>query len=823
METMSTECYYYQVLWRKFTKKKNKTFDFDGVLVQDGIQCTLYDESGAQIAKNRVSSVGKFSDGCPITMNGKEIEVQNEIPAKDFLTGKCFVGAARAVENNASEVNKPRFKPFVNSKFVKLQSVQPSKDNETTSAKYQPVRPRHDPSADGAVVLARPPEQSCNDKYQIVDVVIDPVLSKNLRDYQKEGVRFMYECVMGMKQGVTGAILADEMGLGKTLQTICLVQTLLKQTPFYGQSPIAKRVLIVCPATLVKNWQKEFKKWLGDERIKVFVADGGSQQSTKAEDLVKDFVIGERIYPVMITNYEKLRSIGQYLDKKVQFDLIVADEASRLKSASIQTTKSLLSLKCKRKVLLTGTPIQNDLTEFYNMCDIVHPNCFGSVKTFKSVYQDVIMRGRLKTASKEDRDLGLARSEELSNLTSQFILRRTAEVNADNLPPKIEATVFCQMSQLQISLYERIIKQVQSKFQKFCQDGQHLNAINLMKQISNSPEIAYNLAMTNSIAENVDLKDYEESTFGRAIIEEVQSSIQQATQSGVRRTNDCVQFSSDCSGKLNVLKKLLLSIWQMQNEAKVVIVSHYTQTLDVIQSLVQSMNVDFFRLDGSTNVSKRMNFVDRFNDIDCKVKLFLLSAKSGGFGLNLVAASRLVMFDCDWNPTIDAQAMARVWRSGQRAPCVYIYRLLGTGSIDEKIFQRGVWKDGLSNQIMNNDTHQGQSADHFSTEDLRRIFRFNGKSDCETHDLMQCRCQSSDRSAEPPQKKAKISTDEKKLYANQVHTTPSQVLNMEQDVVDQALLNMIKDSPDDCNDITFLMLRYENHSKNQATPNENDN
>ena len=198
------------------------------------------------------------------------------------------------------------------------------------------------------------------------------------------------------------------------------------------------------------------------------------------------------------------------------------------------------------------------------------------------------------------------------------------------------------------------------------------------------------------------------------------------------------------SGKLRVLDRLLTTI-RRTTEEKIVIVSNYTSTLDVLQNMLIGRGFSWLRLDGSTPTDKRQDLVDRFNKVDADSAFaFLLSAKSGGAGINLIGASRLVLVDLDWNPAIDLQAMARIHRDGQKRP-VMIYRLLTTGCFDEKIFQRKITKQGLADSVMDNKA--GSSA--FTLAELRDLFSLDEGTECQTHDLLACPCEGKGYIVEP--------------------------------------------------------------------------
>jgi DNA repair and recombination protein RAD54B len=457
----------------------------------------------------------------------------------------------------------------------------------------------------------------------------------------------------------------------------------------------------------------ELKKWLGDERIKAFTGD---LVGTDKSQMVKEFTIGVRIHPVCIMSYERVRALGDAL-KKADFDLIVCDEGHRLKSGAIKTSQVLRSMKCRRRVILSGTPIQNDLSEFFAMVDFVNPGILGAQATFKKVFEDPIMRSRQPNAGSEDQLLGQERSEELTRLTGLFVLRRTAEVNQKYLKPKNDIVVFCRPSELQKKLYRRlldnpILSNLSSAYSiKSVDQSQHLVAIGALRKLANSPRLLYDSA---------------KSSCDEGIYEGVQECVEGSDIDAVEH-----------SGKLTTLMCMLQQFRQDHPKDKVVIVSNFTKTLDIIEALAQSHDYSFFRLDGSTQASKRMDYVDRFNRPDNTTFLFLLSTKSGGAGLNLVGANRLILFDVDWNPSNDLQAMARIWRDGQRADQVYIYRLIVTGTIEEKIYQRQAVKISLSDSLIDD---KSTEVNKFSLEDLRDLFTLDEETDCQTHDLLCCDC-----------------------------------------------------------------------------------
>jgi DNA repair and recombination protein RAD54B len=656
------------------------------------------------------------------------------ISKADYMAGRPFLGTSnKSAPQQLKEVDGvSRVSAKSQQKFKKLQETQrdsssvsaaqvsmsafktPFKEKSTVLAPNRASKvpvPRHDPNAENALVMKRPP--TVPKGKQIVDVVVDPLLTKSLREHQRNGVTFLYECVMGMRGSEgEGAILADEMGLGKTLQTIALLWTLMKQNPIDGDGPVVKKALIVCPVTLINNWRKEIRKWLGNERLGVFVADNKHTRLT-------DFTKG-RAYSIMIIGYEKLRNVQEDLQKGSGIDIVIADEGHRLKTAQNKSAAAIKSLNTERRVILSGTPIQNDLAEFHTMVDFVNPGLLEKYTAFKRTFEIPILKSQQPGASAKDLELGEARSEELAKITGKFILRRTAEILSKYLPQKTEHVVFCRPTAAQASVYRAIIGSPTFNA-ALGSSAVTLELITILKKVCNSPTLL------------LKKDDKGEELIKPTILESVPSNLLKSMNPGM-------------SGKVQVLDRLLHQISTKTNE-KVVLVSNYTSTLDVLQSLLASMDYTFLRLDGSTPASKRQDLVDRFNrSPPSNAFVFLLSAKAGGVGLNLIGASRLVLFDLDWNPATDTQAMARIHRDGQKRPC-YIYRMLTQGAMDEKIFQRQVSKTGLADSIV--DGKSGASG--FTKEELRDLFTFDEREECQTHELLGCECGGSGNPLPPPE------------------------------------------------------------------------
>ncbi|TPX61825.1 hypothetical protein PhCBS80983_g00795 [Powellomyces hirtus] len=613
--------------------------------------------------------------------------------------------------------------------------------------------PLYDPDADDAIVLHHPRVLSATEKLEAlkskagsggqpdveVHVVVDPMLGKVLRPHQIEGVRFLYNCVTGRtKENAYGCIMADEMGLGKTLQCaipdsllrtaqighsslfvtgITLLWTLLKQSPQPGKPTIDKAV-IACPSSLVKNWANELIKWLGPHSIRPYACDNkGSKEQTEKD--MRKFVSDKGraiVQPVLIVSYETLRAYSEILCQ-TEIGLLLCDEGHRLKNAESQTYVNLNKLNAKRRVILSGTPIQNDLTEYFALLSFAIPDVLGTGSDFRKNFELPILRGRDAEASEKDRQLSEEKLKELLAIANQFIIRRTAELLTKYLPVKYEHVVFCKFTDMQINLYKLFTQSKEVKKLLSGSGSQPLKAITFLKKLCNHPAL-------------------------------IDRKVLGAEADSLIPPNFSLQgCQPEFSGKMRLLEQMLAKMRKTSTD-KIVLISNYTQTLDLFEQMCRQRKWGQLRLDGSMTIQKRQKLVDRFNDPAGPEFVFLLSSKAGGCGINLIGANRLVLFDPDWNPANDAQALARVWRDGQKKTC-FIYRFIATGSIEEKIFQRQAHKQSLSSCVV--DAEEDVER-HFTLENLRQLFQLNEETMCDTHDTFRCkRCVRGLQMKKPPE------------------------------------------------------------------------
>ncbi|CEJ82857.1 Putative DNA repair protein rhp54 [[Torrubiella] hemipterigena] len=599
----------------------------------------------------------------------------------------------------------------------------PTIDDKATESTMEPIaaekKPKESPALDTPLVHKSLAEilgikKNVEEKTVRVPVVLDPRLAKVLRPHQVEGVKFMYKCVTGMiEENANGCIMADEMGLGKTLQCITLLWTLLKQSPDAGKSTISKAI-VVCPASLVKNWANELTKWLGANAVNPFAIDGKASKEELTRQLRQWAIAAGRSItrPVIIVSYETLRLNVEEL-KHTKIGLLFCDEGHRLKNGDSNTFNALNNLNVSRRVILTGTPIQNDLTEYFSLTSFANPDLLGSRLEFRKRFEIPILRGRDADASEADRQRGDESTAELLGIVNKFLIRRTNDILSKYLPVKYEHVVFCNLAPFQLDLYNYFITSPDIKALLRGKGSQPLKAINILKKLCNHPDLL-NLSDDLPGSDSKYPEDY----------------VPKESRGRDREVKPWY------SGKMQVLDRMLARIRQDTND-KIVLISNYTSTLDLFERLCRSRQYGCLRLDGTMNVSKRQKLVDKFNDPEGEEFVFLLSSKAGGCGINLIGANRLVLFDPDWNPAADQQALARVWRDGQKKDC-FVYRFIATGTIEEKIFQRQSHKQSLSSCVV--DSAEDVER-HFSLDSLRELFQYRADTTSDTHDTFKCsRC-----------------------------------------------------------------------------------
>ena len=456
-----------------------------------------------------------------------------------------------------------------------------------------------------------------------------------MRDYQLEGLSWL---ITKHDQGIN-QLLGDEMGLGKTLQTISLLGYLAEFRDTRGPH------LIIVPLSVLSSWCTELRKWCPEFRVVKL----HSSSAKERDRLQKEVLVDSRNWDVVVTTYEMTKSMEKQL-KKHLWQYIVVDEAHVLKNEEAEISRVVSKLKSVHIMLLTGTPLQNNLHELWALLKILHPDVFDT-KNGSLPFDDCFDL----THQMVDKEM-----LQKANLMMGHLMKRRVKSQVEStVPPKEEMKIFCPLTALQRFWIEKLLtsqsdlimtaeKNMQGEDEKYQDQYKKLN--NLLMQLRKVCNHPYQLPGAEP--------DFDGST-----------------------DEDIV----DGSGKLALLDKMLPAL-QKKNH-RCVLFSQFTQMLDILEDYLIMRGYEYARLDGSTNRVKRTVDIAMFNAADSKMFIFLLSTRAGGLGVNLQTADTAIMYDSDWNPQVDLQAMARVHRIGQTKK-VHVYRLLTRGTVEERILER---------------------------------------------------------------------------------------------------------------------------------------
>lgn len=665
---------------------------------------------------------------------------------------------------------------------------------------------------------------------------VDKTLVKKLKPHQANGIKFMFDaCFESLERARnskgSGCILAHCMGLGKTLQVVTLCHTLLSNSEVTG----VERILVICPLSTVLNWVNEFRIWMkhvkkGTE-VEVYEISKYKNNIVRANQLMEWHNEGG----VMVLGYDMYRNLSNQttgrIKKKVREslqtsliepgpDLIVCDEGHLLKNEKTSLSKAVNRITTLRRIVLTGTPIQNNMKEYYCMVQFVKPKLLGTYNEYMNRFVNPITNGQYTDSTPYDIQLMRKRAHVLHKLLDGCVQRRDYAVLAPFLPPKLEFVVSIKLTPLQVTLYKyymetqarkqsdetkrasvlfadfqnlqriwthpRVLRYNSDRYEYMQQKKRDMESddesLGSMKDFLDDEESDAETTPDESESESEsDASDdsRKKSKKGKKKEEKSseKSSEKTSEKSGAapsRRTrnnpdagddDDDVQeveqknenptewWMSMCpeeelnnlehSGKLQVLFEILKECEAIGD--KLLVFSQSLYSLDVIEHFLAlidentqrdddekdsgldqyqgswSLGLDYFRLDGSTTIENRNSSCKVFNDAkNPRARLFLISTRAGGLGINLVAANRVVIFDVSWNPSHDIQSIFRVYRFGQTKPC-YVYRFLAMGTMEEKIYERQVTKQAISKRVID----EQQIDRHYKENDLQELYRYD--------------------------------------------------------------------------------------------------
>ncbi|XP_009137797.1 protein CHROMATIN REMODELING 8 isoform X1 [Brassica rapa] len=515
-----------------------------------------------------------------------------------------------------------------------------------------------------------------------------------LFDYQRVGVQWLWE----LHCQKAGGIIGDEMGLGKTVQVLSFLGSL-------HFSKMYKPSIVICPVTLLRQWRREARTWYPDFHVEILhdsakdsngkgrvdasesdydsevSVDGDHEQKSKHTKKWSSLInrVLNSDSGLLITTYEQLRLHGEKL-LNIEWGYAVLDEGHRIRNPNAEITLVCKQLQTVHRIIMTGAPIQNKLTELWSLFDFVFPGKLGVLPVFEAEFSVPITVGGYANASPLQVSTAYRCAVVLRDLIMPYLLRRMkADVNA-HLTKKTEHVLFCSLTVEQRSTYRAFLasSEVEDIF-----DGNKnsLYGIDVMRKICNHPDLL-----------------------------EREHSHQNPDYGNPER-----------SGKMKVVAEVL-KVWKQQGH-RVLLFSQTQQMLDILESFLVANEYSYRRMDGLTPVKQRMALIDEFNNSD-DVFVFVLTTKVGGLGTNLTGANRVIIFDPDWNPSNDMQARERAWRIGQKKD-VTVYRLITRGTIEEKVYHRQIYKHFLTNRILKNP----QQRRFFKARDMKDLFILNDDGD----------------------------------------------------------------------------------------------
>ncbi|KAI1423844.1 SNF2 family N-terminal domain-containing protein [Xylaria sp. FL1777] len=516
-----------------------------------------------------------------------------------------------------------------------------------------------------------------------------------LFDYQKTGVQWLAE----LYSQRVGGIIGDEMGLGKTVQIISFIAAL------HYSKQLDKPVLVVAPATVLQQWVNEFHRWWPPLRVSMLHSSGSGMLNMSRENEIEDEdrnwdrrdgprvvnKAAKRIIDrvvrqghILVTTYASVQIYGDML-ATMDWGYAVLDEGHKIRNPNAAVTIACKELCTPNRVILSGTPIQNNLVELWSLFDFIYPMRLGTLVDFRKQIEIPIKIGGYANASHLQIMTAEKTAQALKENISPYLLQRLKVDVATDLPKKREQVLFCKLTKLQYENY-RLFLDSKEMGDVLKGNTQSFFGIDRLRKICNHPDLA-----------DPNIKARHPQDWG----------------------------APNKSGKMQVLKALL-GMWKKLGH-KTLLFSQTVQMLDILDQFVRKLgNIQYLRMDGKTPIKMRQVLVDKFNK-DPDIDLFLLTTKVGGLGVNLTGANRVIIYDPDWNPSTDVQARERAWRLGQKKD-VTIYRLMTAGTIEEKIYHRQIFKQFLSNKVLKDPKHRTT----FNLNDLHDLFTLGSSEEAGT-------------------------------------------------------------------------------------------
>ncbi|KAG9440969.1 hypothetical protein H6P81_021134 [Aristolochia fimbriata] len=505
-----------------------------------------------------------------------------------------------------------------------------------------------------------------------------------LKSYQLKGVKWL----ISLWQNGLNGILADQMGLGKTVQTIGFLAH-LKGNGLHGP------YLVVAPLSTLSNWANEFSRFVPSLNTIIYHGTRNERQELRQKHMPR--AIGPK-FPVVLTSYEIAMNDAKYL-LHYTWKYVVVDEGHRLKNTNCKLLRELRRLPIDNKLLLTGTPLQNNLAELWSLLNFILPDIFSSHEEFESWFN---LSGKASNEEQEEFE-EKRRIEVISKLHSilrPFLLRRMKEDVEQMLPRKKEIILYANMTDHQKQLQEHLVNKTLENHLLGKTEG-ILGKTGMRKKLNN---------LVIQLRKNCNHPDLLESDFD-----------------GSYTYPPIEQLVEQC-GKFCLLDRLLTHL--LARKHKVLIFSQWTKVLDIIDYYFSEKGLEVCRIDGSVKLDERKRQIQEFNDLNSNVRIFLLSTRAGGLGINLTAADTCILYDSDWNPQMDLQAMDRCHRIGQTRP-VHVYRLATSHSVEGRILKKAFGKLKLEHLVIGKGQFQQERSKANTLEDYELLALLQDVEDAE--------------------------------------------------------------------------------------------